>query len=126
MLQGKSPSLTSQQSRWQWQRPHVLVSLSCRFDAAGQEVFAKVWVQDQSDLATVKMAEGLAVRLQRHDPKPPSDPSLSLPTPTPAQWASITAAASKALVAMHWHTHHPKEVSFDREPLRPCNLCMLH
>ena len=119
---GCRPSLTSQESRWQWRRSHVSASVSSRFHAAGQEVFAKVWVPDQSNLATVKMAVGLAVRLQKHDPKPPSDPILSLPTPTPAQWASITAAASKALVAMHWHRHHPKEVSFDREPFRPCKL----
>lgn len=51
------------------------------------------------DAGVAKAAASLLLRLQQHDPKPPSDPGLSLPTPSHTEWQAIEIDACRTLVA---------------------------
>lgn len=89
--------------------------MSLRVSHAGQPVFEPAWVPQVADVSVMTMAAAAAARITLHEPTS-YDPAETLPTPTPARWAAITAAASKALVALHWHKNHRHESNFPGEP----------
>lgn len=68
---------------------------------AGQPVFGRQWIPSTAELGTATAAAQVFIRLMQPEPS-----YSDHPTPTPTQWAAITAAASKALVALHWHRDH--------------------
>ena len=72
-------------------------------------MFDREWIPATAELDTATIAAQLVARLMQHEPGP-SGGTLDHPTPTPSQWAAITAAASKALIALHWHRHHAQDL----------------
>ena len=81
------------------------------YTRAGPVVFGTGLLPGYS-ASTAKVAASLILRLQLHDPRPPSDPTLSLPTPSNADWLVIESDACRALVAYHWYRHHPEACEF--------------
>ena len=74
--------------------------------AAGYaKVYEERWFPATVDGETSVLVADIISKLQKHDLQVSCDSNQS-PTPSPTQWAAITAAASKALVALHFYQCH--------------------
>lgn len=99
---------------------------ACGCLLAGPGLFPSEWVAATDSVTSHLTAAGLIARLLKHEPQAaPSDPTLNLPSPSPAQWAANQAAACKALTALNWHcTHDSRRIRPKSKPGVP--LAGLH
>ena len=68
-------------------------------------MYEERWFPATVDEDTIELVADLISKLQKHDLQVSCDSNQS-PTPSPTQWAAIKAAASKTLIALHFHQHH--------------------